>query len=87
MTSPFNSRATALSDPKRDIIPVTPDDNTDLSKTAVALYIETGGDLTFISAAGQTRSLKVPDFAILPVGANRVLATGTTASGIHMLVD
>ena len=42
MTNPFEGRTTSLSDPSRDIMPVTPDDATDLTKTAIALYVEAG---------------------------------------------
>lgn len=87
MTSPFKNRALSLSDPKRDIMPITPDDNTDLDQVAAALYIESGGDLTFVSDAGNTRTVKVGDFAIFPIGVSRVLATGTNASGIHAMVN
>lgn len=87
MKSPFDNRASGLSDPKRDIAPVTPNDGTDLTKVAHALYIETGGTLVFITEAEETRTVLVADFSIMPVGARRIMATGTTASGIHMLVD
>lgn len=83
MTNPFENRTPALSDPSRDLIPVTPNDATDLSKTAVALYVETGGDLSVVTVAGRQRLVTVGDLSILPVGVLRVRATGTTASGIH----
>ncbi|WP_424943473.1 spike base protein, RCAP_Rcc01079 family [Aliiroseovarius crassostreae] len=83
MSNPFERRSHALSDPSRDIVPVTPDDATDLAKVAVALYVETGGNLTFVTPAGHQRTVAVADFSILPAGAVRVLATGTTATGIH----
>lgn len=83
MSNPFDGRALSLSDPGRDIIPVTPDDATDLAKVAVAIYVETGGNVTFVTPAGNQRTVTVADLSILPVGAVRVLATGTTATGIH----
>ncbi len=86
MTNPFASRLVSLNGPARDLIPVTPDDNTDLAITAVSLYIETGGTLALITEAGQAREVVVPDFMVLPLGVGRVKATGTTASGIHALV-
>lgn len=85
MTNPFSNRTPALSDPARDMHPVTPDDTADLPQTALALYVETAGTVQFISVAGQTRSVAVPDFSLLPVGMQRVLATGTTATGLHAL--
>ncbi len=83
MSNPFEGRTHSLSDPSRDLVPVTPDDVTDLPNAAVALYIETGGALTFITPAGNQRTVTVTDFSILPTGALRILATGTTATGIH----
>lgn len=85
MTNPFHNRAPSLSGPALDIVPVTPDDGSDLPSVAVALYVETGGSLSFTTAQGNARTVAVTDFAILPVGAMRVHATGTSAAGIHAL--
>lgn len=86
MSDPFRNRASPLGGPARDALPVTPSDSADLPATAIALYVETGGSLSIVTALGQTRSLTLPDFAYLPVGVRRVRASGTTASGIHALV-
>lgn len=87
MTSPFDKRSNGLSDPKRDIVKITPNDAADLPSVAISLYIETGGDLAIVTESGQSRAVKVADFSILPVGVRRVMASGTTASGIHALVN
>lgn len=84
--NPFTSRAVPLSGPATDALPVTPSDGTDLAHVAIGLYVETGGTLSIITAAGETRSLTVTDFTILPLGVRRVRATGTTATGIHAMV-
>lgn len=86
MTNPFAHRAASLQGPALDAVPVVPIDSTDLAITAIALYVETGGALSLVTVAGNTRTLNVPDFTILPVGVRRVRATGTTATGIHALV-
>ncbi|WP_417247858.1 spike base protein, RCAP_Rcc01079 family [Celeribacter sp.] len=83
MTNPFAGRAASLNGPATDILPVVPDDSTDLSTTAVALYVETGGTLTVNTIKGETRSFTVGDLAIVPIGVTQVHATGTSASGIH----
>jgi hypothetical protein len=83
MDNPFSSRAMPLGGPARDLVPVNADDAVGLGFTAVALYVETGGTLSVVTAAGETRSFTVGDFAILPVGVRQVMATGTTAVGIH----
>lgn len=86
MTNPFAGRASSLQGPPTDIQPVTPDDSANLPKVAIGLYVETGGTLAILTVAGQERSIEVPDFTIVPIGVRRVLATGTTADGIHALV-
>ncbi|WP_254436360.1 spike base protein, RCAP_Rcc01079 family [Ruegeria arenilitoris] len=65
---------------------MTPSDTTDLAEVAIGLYVETGGALEMTTVRGETRTVQVADFSILPVGVTRVHATGTTASGIHALV-
>lgn len=84
--NPFARRSLPLSGPALDALPVTPDDATDLARVAVGLYVETGGTLSLVTAAGEVRSLAVADFSILPLGVRRVRADGTTAAGIHALV-
>lgn len=86
MTNPFANRAIPLSGPATDIVPVAPNDSQDLANVALGLYIETGGALSFQPVNGPQRIVNVTDFSILPVGAVRVMATGTTAAGIHALV-
>lgn len=83
MSNPFSNRAASLHGPVNDIVPVTPDDVVDLADVAVAIYVETGGAVTILTEAEETRTITLADNAILPVGVRRVLATGTDASGIH----
>lgn len=75
-----------LSGPARDMIDVTPSDSVDIASEAIALYIETGGTISLVTSKGTTKALTVPDFFILPLGATRVNATGTTATGISAFV-
>lgn len=84
--NPFSSQARSITGPATDALPVTPDDGTDLADVAIALYVETGGVVAIDTVGGQTRTVEVADFSILPVGVRRVRATGTTATGIHALV-
>ena len=87
MSNPFAGTIPPIYGPARDIAPVTPDDAADLPDVAIALYVETGGTLVIDTVTGGTRTVAVTNFAILPVGVRRVRATGTTASGIHALVQ
>jgi len=86
MINPFSNRAASLQGPATDIQPVSPSDSVELPVTGIALYVESGGTISVVTVAGQDRVVEVPDFAILPCGIRRVNATGTTASGIHVLV-
>lgn len=86
MSNPFANRVPSLSGPATDLLPVSPDDGQDLPSVALALYVETGGAVTFDTVAGNTRTVETTDFQILPVGTRRVRATGTTATGLHALV-
>lgn len=83
MFNPFDARAASLNDPARSMHGITPDDAADLPYVATALYTETGGTVAFVSVAGDTCLVAVGDYSILPVGIRRVLATGTTAVGLH----
>ncbi len=86
MTNPFSRRASSLSGPGVDYVPVTPDDATDLADVAASLYVEGGGAVTFTTVKGPVRTVSVPDHGWVVCGAVRVHATGTTASGIHAVV-
>lgn len=86
MSNPFTGRSTALSGPATDLAPITANDAHDIQNVAIALYVETGGALRIVTVAGETRDLNVDDYSIMPVGVRRVMATGTTASGIHAMV-
>ena len=86
MQDPFKSRVPNLNGPATDLLPVVPSDALDLPAVAVALFVETAGSLSFVAQSGETRSDNMTDFSILPVGTRRVLASGTTATGIHAFV-
>ncbi|CUH43017.1 spike base protein, RCAP_Rcc01079 family [Ruegeria atlantica] len=72
--------------PARDIVRVIASDNFDLADVVIGLYVETGGTVVLTTVQGETRTVEVSGFSILPVGATRVHATGTTASGIDAMV-
>ena len=86
MSNPFETRSTSLAGPGVDYAPVSPDDAVDLPDVAISLYVETGGALAFTSQKGVNRTVALPDNGFLVCGVRRVLATGTTAGGIHAIV-
>ncbi|MEO1318182.1 MAG: hypothetical protein AAFW01_16615 [Pseudomonadota bacterium] len=86
MENPFAGRAGSPTGPGIDYVPVSPNDINDFDDVAVALYVETGGAVNFVSVKGPTRSVQVPNYGYVLCGVARVNATGTTASGIHAIV-
>jgi hypothetical protein len=82
-SDPFSSRTASSAGPGRDYRPVTPSDAAPLPQPAIALYVETGGAVAFISATGASRVVNAPDFGWILCGVRQVLATGTTAVGVH----
>lgn len=73
------------SQPAIDASLVTPSDTEDLSATARALYIGTTGNVRLTTVSGRVVTFATVPVGILPVGAQRVWSTGTTASNIVAL--
>lgn len=89
MSNPFKGIGGHLHGLVYDLVPVTPNDSTDNVGTgniAIGLYVETGGDVVFLTKDGTERTVTVPDFFYLISSVSRVKSTGTTATGIHALV-
>lgn len=86
MNNPFTDYAPSPQGPAHDILPVTPDDDNDLPILALAIFVETGGVLQIVTRRGQERQIIVQDQTLLPLMVRRVMASKTTAIGIHALV-
>lgn len=76
-----------------DILPITPhdtnaivDDVTGAELMPFGLYVETGGVLKVVTAKGRTRQFTVADNSYHPIAVQKVLATDTTATGIHGVI-
>ena len=80
------ARASSFSGPGSDYVPVVPSDVADFPDQVVALYVEGGGVVCFVTARGETRTVAVPDFGWILCLVSAVRASGTTASGIHAVV-
>jgi hypothetical protein len=63
---------------------VTPsDDLTIAPREFRGIWIGNGGDLTYVTARGNSSLIQnIPSGSMLPFAGQRVLATGTTATGI-----
>lgn len=83
MADPFKLNATGLTSPGRNAAAVTPNDSADLSVTARALYIGGAGNVSLVTANGDTVTfVGLAAGSVLPVTAARVRLTDTTATSI-----
>lgn len=86
MSNPFQDRKRVeLNGSVTDMVPVTPSNSVDLANVAIGLYITVAGNVTFHNMDGVSRTIAVPDNFYLICSVSRVLATGTTSTGIHAM--
>lgn len=72
-----------------DLIPVTPNDSVDLATAGRAIRCRpdgTAGTLRFRNAAGVQRDTAIAVGEMLLVGVSRIHATGTTATGLEIII-
>lgn len=87
MPDRFSANAASLAGPATHVFAVAPSDTADLLEAVRALYVGSGGTVSLRTVSGATATfLSVPAGSILPVRADRVLQTGTTATDIIGLV-
>ncbi|WP_323764780.1 spike base protein, RCAP_Rcc01079 family [Marinovum sp.] len=87
ISDPFASHAQSLNGPVTGGFDITPDDATDLTTLPRGLMVSTTGDVAVTFADGS--SLVLPGLTpgvIYPLRTARVLASGTTATGLKGLV-
>lgn len=66
--------------------PITPDDDNDLPFQTRAIYVGVAGDVSLVPRVGDAVTFTaVPAGTVLPVRADRVRATGTTATNLVAL--
>ena len=75
-----------LESPAREAVAIIPDDINDLVNTSRSIYVGTAGDVS-VHMIGQSAPVvfKAVPVGILPIRADRVLSTGTTAADIVAL--
>lgn len=67
----------------RKLVAITPSDTVSLVEAVRALYVGAGGNISIVPLDGPTVTLTgVQSGSILPIGAARIDATGTTASSL-----
>ena len=64
---------------------ITPSDSEDLPRVTRAIFAAGGGVVKWHNLGGQEQHTTVADGERVPIKARRVLATGTTATGIEGL--
>lgn len=87
MPDRFQNASPSLSGPASHGFAVTPHDTNLLSETTRALYVGAAGTLAVVLASGASITFTgVASGTVLPVRANKVMATGTSATDILGLV-
>ena len=82
----FSGRAASAIGPAATLIAVTPSDTADLpSGVTRAVHVGNAGTLAVLDTKGNTAILQSLDGQYHPVRVRRILATGTTATGIVAL--
>ncbi|NJM33988.1 MAG: hypothetical protein HC850_03940 [Rhodomicrobium sp.] len=85
MSNPFSSHNGGLNAPASRIVPITPDDDSDLPEgTCRALLVGTAGTATLIDASGTERTGVPLQQGFNPIGVRRV-KTGGTATNLWAL--
>lgn len=87
MSDRFALNADAPFAPSRSLAAITPADGTDLPVFTKAIYVGGAGNivLTAIDDSASVTLTGVPGGTVLAIRAKRVLATGTTATGLVAL--
>ncbi|MEI4488216.1 hypothetical protein V8J36_18640 [Frigidibacter sp. MR17.14] len=85
MSDPFQSHAPSLQSPASHLMAITPNDSTDLAQVPRALNVAASGTVRMITQGGETADVYVAAGIVFPLRPRRVMATGTTATGIRGL--
>lgn len=81
MADPFTGQTPTLHSPGSAFAAVTPNDSADLAVQPRFLIVGVGGTISCNDARGVTTSITVTA-GVIPIRPIRILATGTTATGI-----
>jgi hypothetical protein len=85
MSDRFENHTPGLESPAAFLLPVIPDDATDLPVTSRALNVTQSGRVQLTTSGGSVASVYIAAGTAFPVRATRVWASGTTATGITAL--
>lgn len=82
MTDFFEKHSTGLDSPGEEHFDITPSDTVDMEIRPRSIYIGVGGSLTLRSKKGVDVTYQPGDDSYILFKAVRVMATGTTATGL-----
>ena len=83
MSEKYQGRADDITSPARGGFAITSSDSTDLVAETRAIYIGSAGDLVAVLASGdEVTFVGLAGGTVLPVRAQRIKATGTTAGDL-----
>lgn len=82
MTDKFQGYTEGLNSPPSNILTLTPNDGTDLPAVIRCINAATSGSVRVTTINGDTGTVYIAAGVTFPIRANRVWATGTTASGL-----
>ena len=83
MPDNFDNQNPGLTAPASDGFAITPNDGADLGRVPRAIFVGGAGAIALVTKAGTTLTFSgLTAGTVLPVRAKRVLATGTTATGL-----
>lgn len=86
MSDKFATMSTGMTGPADNIFNITPNDGADLATFTRAINVAASGTVAVVTTAGVTGTVYVAAGVAFPVRARRVLATGTSATGIVGMV-
>lgn len=87
ITDPFATHVDSLTGPVTGGFDITPDDGADLASVTRGLMVSAAGDVAVTFRDGSTVTLPgLSPGVIYPLRVTRVLASGTTATGVKGLV-
>ena len=88
MGNPFKGRPPVQTGIVADMIPVVNGQGKalDSGDVGVGIYVTGAGDVSFVSAAGVTRTVAAAANSYIICAVSEVNQSGTTATGVHILV-
>lgn len=82
MSNPFDTHEAGLNSSALGSVAITPSDSADLEKNIRAVTLGASGTLAWVNWQGETQATGTLPSGTYALMAKRILATGTTATGL-----